>query len=99
MGRSGECRLMWRRTLEVLMDNMGEFVSGEDISDQLGMTRAAIWKHVDQIKKEGYLVESVSRRGYRLVEIPDKIDEVIIRWGLDTKVLGSHIVSLNSLES
>lgn len=90
---------MWRRTLEVLMDNMGEFVSGEDISDQLGMTRAAIWKHVDQIKKEGYLVESVSRRGYRLVEIPDKIDEVIIRWGLDTKVLGSHIVSLNSIES
>lgn len=90
---------MWRRTLEVLIDNIGEFVSGEDISDQLGVTRAAIWKHVDQIKKEGYPVESVSRRGYRLVEIPDKIDEVTIRWGLDTRVLGSHIVSLNSTES
>lgn len=90
---------MRQRTLKILMDNIGEFVSGEEISDHLGVTRAAVWKHVDQIREEGYIVESVSRRGYRLVDIPDKIDEIVIKQRLSTEILGSKIVSVNSTES
>lgn len=90
---------MWQKTLKILLDNIGEFVSGEEISDHLGLTRAAVWKHVDQIREEGYIIESVSRRGYRLIEIPDKIDEIVVKQKLSTEILGSKIVSLSSIDS
>lgn len=90
---------MRQKILEMLMDNMGNFISGEDMSDKLGVTRAAIWKHMDTLRNDGYNIESVPRKGYRLVNIPDTIDGHVIKWGLSTRVLGSEILSFSSLES
>lgn len=44
----------------------GAFVSGEEISRKLGITRAAVWKAVKALETEGCLIESVRNRGYRL---------------------------------
>ncbi len=43
-----------------------DFLSGEDLSVELGVTRSAVWKHVDLLRKEGYQIEAVTGRGYRL---------------------------------
>ena len=40
------------------------YVSGEKISERLGISRTAVWKHINSLKKEGYNISSVSRRGY-----------------------------------
>lgn len=48
-------------------------MSGQQICDRFGVTRTAVWKVINQLKEEGYLIESVSRRGYRLVESPGDI--------------------------
>ena len=46
----------------------GGFLSGQQISAQLGVSRAAVWKAVDALHQDGYEIESMTRRGYRLVQ-------------------------------
>lgn len=49
----------------------GDYVSGQQLCERLGVSRTAVWKVVNQLKAEGYLIESVSRKGYRLVKSPE----------------------------
>ena len=48
-----------------------EFISGQRICDELGVSRTAVWKYMNSLKKEGYEIESVTRKGYRLLQSPD----------------------------
>ncbi|PYZ98395.1 bifunctional biotin--[acetyl-CoA-carboxylase] synthetase/biotin operon repressor [Alteribacter lacisalsi] len=59
--------------LSLLRTGEGEFVSGEKISDQLGCSRTAVWKHIDALRKEGYTVEAAPKKGYRLAGEPDTL--------------------------
>jgi BirA family biotin operon repressor/biotin-[acetyl-CoA-carboxylase] ligase len=65
-----------------------EFVSGEAISDKLGLTRAAVWKHVEALRAHGYRIDAVPARGYRLVGIPDRLTPLELRPLLNTHDLG-----------
>ena len=56
-----------------LLRNSEDYVSGQQLCDRFGVTRTAVWKVINQLKEEGYMIESVSRRGYRLVESPEDI--------------------------
>lgn len=53
-----------------LLRNSGDYVSGQQMCDRFGVTRTAVWKVINQLKEEGYLIESVPHRGYRLLEGP-----------------------------
>lgn len=55
--------------LKALLDADG-FVSGEALSEQLGVTRAALWKHIKTMQTDGAEIESVTNKGYRLVKPP-----------------------------
>lgn len=68
------------------------YVSGEDIAEKLGITRTAVWKHIQELRQAGYKIESRSRHGYRLCETPDLLLPEEIREHLHTKVIGQHIV-------
>lgn len=57
--------------LKVLRNAHGNYVSGEEISNQLQLTRAAVWKSISALRKDGYVIEAHSGRGYRLAEVPD----------------------------
>lgn len=52
--------------LEALQNAGSAYVSGEQLSEQLGVSRTMIWKIINQLKSEGYEIESSSRKGYRL---------------------------------
>ena len=62
---------MKKEVLKLLKDNRDSFVSGQKISEDLGVSRAAIWKYMNAIKEDGYKVEAISRKGYKLVSSPD----------------------------
>jgi len=47
-----------------------DYLSGETLSEQLGISRVSVWKHIRSLKKDGYVIEA-SPRGYRLVSCPD----------------------------
>lgn len=75
-----------------LLRNSEDYVSGQQLCDRFGVTRTAVWKVVNQLKEEGYQIESVSGRGYRLVEEPEDIlsqSEIASR--LTTKWAGRKI--------
>jgi len=74
--------------LAFLAEAGDEFVSGEAISDKLGLSRAAVWKHVNALRAQGYRIDAVPARGYRLVEIPDRLGELELRPLLNTHDLG-----------
>lgn len=59
--------------LQMLLDHQGEYLSGEEISKRLGISRTAVWKQINKLREQGYEFEAVSRKGYRLVYQPDKL--------------------------
>ncbi|MCM3713564.1 biotin--[acetyl-CoA-carboxylase] ligase [Alkalihalobacillus oceani] len=74
--------------LKMFAEHEGQFLSGEKISQQLGCSRTAIWKHIDELRKNGYQLESAPRKGYRLVSKPDEIQPHEVKVSLQTKWLG-----------
>lgn len=74
--------------LAFLAEAGDELVSGEAISDKLGLTRAAVWKHVEALRAKGYRIEAIPARGYRLTEVPDRLTPLEVRPLLNTHDVG-----------
>ena len=87
------------RILSILKQNAGQFCSGEQISRELGISRAAVSKAVAGLRKEGYLITSVTNRGYCLENGPDKLTEGTIRPWLRGGRLGSRLIVLEQVDS
>lgn len=81
------------------LKNSPNHFSGEDISRSLNISRAAIWKYIQEMRKDGYEIEAVPHLGYKLISSPDKLlaHEVLFR--LNTKVMGSKYFYFDSLSS
>ena len=82
---------MRQAILELLKKHQEIFISGEEISKRFGISRTAVWKHINRLKEEGYDIESVTKLGYKLKEIPDTLLPEEIKSRLKTKVIGQEI--------
>jgi BirA family transcriptional regulator, biotin operon repressor / biotin---[acetyl-CoA-carboxylase] ligase len=71
--------------------SQSDFVSGEALANQLGMTRPAVWKYITQLKEEGFSIESLQGKGYRLQALPDILYPDLIRQEIDTHRFGQNI--------
>jgi BirA family transcriptional regulator, biotin operon repressor / biotin---[acetyl-CoA-carboxylase] ligase len=85
--------------LAFLAEAGDQFVSGEAISDKLGLTRAAVWKHVESLRAHGYRIDAVPARGYRLAEVPDRLTPLEMRPLLNTHDLGQVLYAYDELGS
>lgn len=74
-----------------LLRNSDTYVSGEEISKHLGISRSAIWKHIQELRQQGYEIVAVPHLGYELASIPDRLLPNEIYFGLNTKILGKEI--------
>lgn len=63
---------MKQKIFKMLLEEK-EYISGEEISERLGVSRTAIWKHINSLKEDGYEIEAVPRKGYILKYRPDKL--------------------------
>ena len=77
----------------------GNFVSGQQISKDLHVSRTAIWKHINVLKERGYIFESSTRKGYRLIYAPNLLTPLVIDSALHTETFGRHVVYLESTQS
>ena len=77
----------------------GGYVSGQELCEKLGVYRTAVWKAVTKLKEEGYEIDSVSNRGYRLRNLPDVMTEAEIGSRLRTKIMGRNCVCFESTDS
>ena len=64
--------------LALLLREKGHFVSGEAVSAELGITRAAIWKSISALRAQGYEIDAVTGRGYCLKSLTDTLTEQLI---------------------
>lgn len=86
--------------LKLLQSSGGAYVSGEAVSEALGVSRAAVWKAVDALRREGYEIESRKNRGYRLVSAPDSLSESAIRARLgETARVGTTLRCFEQIDS
>ncbi len=66
---------MKTEVLKALQDGKEQYVSGEQLSEQLGVSRTMVWKIINQLKADGYVIESSSRKGYRLAQGQDLLSQ------------------------
>lgn len=67
------------------------YVSGQQLCNQLKVSRTAVWKVIEQLKAEGYDIEAVHGKGYHLVSVPDVISQAEIESRLQTKWAGCSV--------
>lgn len=89
---------MQERIIQFLKESDG-YISGEEISQRLKMSRAAIWKHMQELRALGYEIAAVPHLGYQLVTCPDKLLGFEIQSGLNTKIIGKKIIILDTVAS
>jgi len=61
------------RIIEMLEEGQGQYVSGELLSKELGISRTAIWKQIKKLEAIGYRFEASRKLGYRIVSKPSKL--------------------------
>ena len=67
------------KLLELLEENREEYLSGEELAGTLAVSRAAVWKAVKSLQQEGYPIDAVTNRGYRLSRGGDRLSAPGIR--------------------
>ncbi len=87
------------KVLTFLQTHNTEYLSGQDLSDVLHISRVAVWKHIKKIQELGYVVESKQKLGYKLVSN----SELLLPWEvtaeLKTKTIGQRAFYLDSTDS
>jgi len=87
------------KVLTFLQTHNTEYLSGQDLSDVLKISRVAIWKHIKKIQELGYTVESKQKLGYKLTSNSDLLLPWEITLGLKTKFIGQQAFYFDSIES
>ena len=84
-----------------LLRESKDYVSGQQLCETFGVSRTAVWKVMNQLKEEGYEVEAVRNRGYRIVGSADVMTQEELESLLDgrTKWAGQHVVYSDEIDS
>ena len=82
-----------------LLKESDTYISGQQLCEQFQVSRTAIWKVIDQLKKEGYQIEAVRNKGYRLIESPDVMSKAEIDSLVDTKWAGKNVIYYDETDS
>lgn len=85
--------------LDLLRENKKEYLSGEEISKKLKVSRSAVWKEIQSLRKIGYEIEAQPHLGYRLLSVPDRMFADELAYGLKTRFIGRQIFSYEALDS
>lgn len=71
--------MLWNELLKIFETNKGETLSGGDLAKKLNVSRNAVWKAIETLRRDGYDIVSVKNKGYILAENSDILSEFKIR--------------------
>lgn len=74
-----------------LLKNCTSFISKEEISERLNLSRQTVFRYIDQLREIGYDIQLIPHLGYKLVSCPDRLLPFEIQDRLNTKVIGKKI--------
>ena len=87
------------KVLSFFQTHDSEYLSGQDLSDVLKISRVAVWKHIKKIQKLGYKIESKQKLGYRLTNNTEKLLPWEITQNLKTKIIGKRVYYFEEIDS
>ena len=87
------------KILNLFRSHPEQYLSGEEISRSLDISRAAVWKQVEALRDLGFEIEAKHSSGYRLVAAPDILLATEIEHKLNTQLLGRSVISLSEIDS
>lgn len=82
---------MKTEVLKMLRESQG-YLSGQELSQRLGVSRTAVWKIISRLRQEGYEIEAVQNRGYRLLQAADVITQAELESLIHTQWAGAKLV-------
>ena len=86
------------KILDILRKKKGEYISGEYLRKEIGVSRTAIWKGIQSLKKKGYNIDGINNKGYSLME-DDSISEYEIKKNISCQEIGKKIYYFESIDS
>ncbi len=87
------------KVLSFFQTHDSEYLSGEDLSDVLKISRVAVWKHIKKIQSLGYKIESKQKLGYRLINETEKLLPWEITKDLKTETIGKRVYYFEEIDS
>ena len=74
-------------------------ISGEELGKRLNVSRSAVWKHINELRNRGYIIDSSPRSGYSFIKSTHLLLPEEIGLGLNTQIMGKHIVHYGEVSS
>ena len=88
-----------RTELLTMLRETNEYVSGQKVCETFGVSRTAVWKAINQLRKSGYEIEAVSNKGYRLISVPDVLNRNELLSRRKTKWIGADTLCYETIDS
>lgn len=90
---------MKEKILNALENNRGKFVSGEQLAEDFKVTRAAVWKAIQSLRKEGHKIKAITNKGYRLERFSDVLTKEGITANLKSGTKISEVLCFDTINS
>lgn len=84
--------------LRMLKETKG-YISGQELCEHFNVSRTAVWKVIKQLEAEGYLIEAVRNKGYRLKHSGDLLSKAELESSMNTKWAGCNILYFDEIDS
>ena len=86
--------------LKMLKENSDRYISGEELSEMFNVSRTAIWKNINDLRKMGYDIDSVTNRGYKLMSSPGILNAGETKTYIDDNALiGKELIVFETIDS
>ena len=89
---------MYYKILEELK-KVESYISGEELGEKLGVSRAAIWKGIQKLKEQGYEIEAVSNKGYHIIQNQDLYNGIEIKEVCNTTKIAKEVYFYEQTDS
>lgn len=87
---------MLKENLLDCLKSSKDYVSGEKLGEILGVSRSAVWKEIRALRKDGYIIDAVTNRGYMIRDVGDVINSAEIK---TNKLIGSKVICFDEVTS
>ncbi|MFI3208657.1 MAG: biotin--[acetyl-CoA-carboxylase] ligase [Eubacteriales bacterium] len=82
-----------------LLREAEDYISGQELCDKFTVSRTAVWKVINQLKEDGYSIEAVRNKGYRMIDSPDVLNREAVESHVGSKSLGCQVVCFDVIDS
>lgn len=82
-----------------ILQNSNDYISGQEISKKLNVSRQAVWKAINALKEQGFTIDSVTNKGYKIIDYPKSLNKQVLDNILETKFIGKNMIVLQTTGS